>query len=65
VRSFLWRAILNDYVKQSLDKAMDASAKGITFHDLYSDPDAKRIWEESVAKLTPEFITSQSGDTLL
>lgn len=58
-----WRAILNDYVKQSLDKAMDASAKGITFRDLYSDPDAKRIWEESVAKLTPEFITSQSGDT--
>ena len=42
---------------------MDASAKGITFRDLYSDPDAKRIWEESVAKLTPEFITSQSGDT--
>ncbi len=58
-----WNAILNDYVKQSLDKAMDASAKGITFRDLYANPDAKKAWEDSVARLTPQFINAQAGDT--
>ncbi len=58
-----WLSVLNDYVKQSLDKAMDASAKGISFRDLYANPDAKKIWEDSVSKLTPEFITAQAGDS--
>lgn len=56
-----WIAVLNDYLKAPLDKAMDAAAKQADFRSLYGSPDAKRIWEEAVIALLPQFVEQQAG----
>lgn len=56
-----WKSILDTYLKQPLDKAMDASAKGADWRSLYSSPDAKASWEQTVVELAPKFVEQQAG----
>ncbi len=56
-----WKGILDTYLKQPLDKAMDAAAKGSDWRSLYSSPDAKAAWEQAVVELTPQFVEQQAG----
>ena len=57
-----WPQILESYVKQALDRSMDASAKGLSFRDLYANPDAKKQWEDAVSVMVPQVINGIAGD---
>jgi hypothetical protein len=56
-----WRNMLNVYLKQPLDKAMDAVSKKYGYKELYSDPAVKEKWEDEVGQLASEFIKDQAG----
>jgi hypothetical protein len=56
-----WDRLLNVYVKQPLDRAMDAAAKKYDWKQLYADPAIKQTWETEVADLASTFIEEQSG----
>jgi hypothetical protein len=56
-----WRTMLNVYLKQPLDKAMDAVSKKYGYKDLYSDPAIKERWEDEVGRLASQFIKDQAG----
>jgi hypothetical protein len=56
-----WLKMLNTYLKQPLDKAMDAVSKEYGYKQLYSDPKVKEDWESKVAALATQFIKDQSG----
>jgi hypothetical protein len=56
-----WRNMLNVYLKQPLDKAMDAVSKKYSYKELYSDPSVKEAWEEEVGSLASRFIKDQAG----
>ena len=56
-----WRNMLNVYLKQPLDKAMDAVSKKYGYKDLYSDPAVKEKWEDEVGRLASQFIRDQAG----
>jgi hypothetical protein len=56
-----WINMLNVYLKQPLEKAMDAVSKKYGYKELYSDPAVKEVWEDEVGKLASQFIRDQSG----
>jgi hypothetical protein len=51
-----WLEMLNTYIKQPLDRAMDAAAQEFTWKDLYNNPAVKTAWEKRVGQLAPEFV---------
>lgn len=56
-----WLKMLNAYLKQPLDRAMDAAALGFTARELWSSPDAKTAYENKVRELFPVFSAEQAG----
>ncbi len=57
-----WNTMLDTYLRQPLDRAMDAASQGVPYRDLYNSPEAKQAWEASVALLAPQFVKEQAGD---
>ncbi|WP_020578785.1 SPFH domain-containing protein [Actinopolymorpha alba] len=56
-----WTTMLNVYLRQPLDKAMDAASKKYGYKALYSDPAVKEKWEDEVGRLASQFIKDQAG----
>ncbi|MEV7008246.1 SPFH domain-containing protein [Streptosporangium sp. NPDC051022] len=56
-----WARMLGVYVKQPLDRAMDAAAKKYPWKDLFANPQVKQTWENEVAALASQFIKEQAG----
>lgn len=56
-----WRDMLNIYLKQPLEKAMDAVSKKYGYKALYSDPAVKEKWEDEIVTLASTFIKDQAG----
>ncbi len=56
-----WTRTLNTYVKQPLDKALDAASKQYGYKELYTDPEVKEKWEEEVARLAAIYVKDQAG----
>ena len=56
-----WSQMLGVYLKQPLDKAMDAVSKEYPYKELYSDPQVKEQWEDKVGQLVGQFINDQAG----
>ncbi len=56
-----WNRMLGVYVKQPLDRAMDAAAKKYPWKDLYANPQVKQAWENEVSGLASQFIKEQAG----
>ncbi|MER7361842.1 SPFH domain-containing protein [Nonomuraea wenchangensis] len=56
-----WNRLLGVYIGQPLDRAMDAAAKEYGWKDLFSNPQVKQQWEQSVAKYAAQFIQEQGG----
>ncbi|MFC3985484.1 SPFH domain-containing protein [Streptosporangium jomthongense] len=56
-----WARMLGVYVKQPLDRAMDAAAKKYPWKDLFANPQVKQTWENEVASLASQFIKEQAG----
>lgn len=56
-----WNRLLGVYIGQPLDRAMDAAAKEYGWKDLFSNPQIKQQWEQSVAKYAAQFIQEQGG----
>ncbi len=56
-----WARMLGAYVKQPLDRAVDAAAKKYPWKDLFANPQVKQAWENEVAALAAQFIKEQAG----
>lgn len=56
-----WRDMLRIYLKQPLEKAMDAVSKKYGYKALYSDPAVKEKWEDEISLLASQFIKDQAG----
>lgn len=56
-----WRQMLNTYLNQSLQRAMNEAAQGLTWKGLYNDPKTKKQWETEVTKLLPNYIKQAMG----
>jgi hypothetical protein len=56
-----WTRLLGVYIKQPLDRAMDAAAKKYDWKQLFADPAVKQAWETEVATLAQQFIKEQAG----
>jgi len=56
-----WVKMLNVYMKQPLDKAMDAVSKEYGYSELFTNPRVKEEWEDKVGKLVAQFAEDQSG----
>lgn len=56
-----WRDMLRIYLKQPLEKAMDAVSKKYGYKALYSDPEVKERWEDEISLLASTFIKDQAG----
>ncbi|WP_433542053.1 SPFH domain-containing protein (plasmid) [Streptosporangium sandarakinum] len=56
-----WARLLGVYIKQPLDRAMDAAAKKYDWKQLFADPAIKQAWETEVATLAQQFIKEQAG----
>jgi len=56
-----WISFLNVYLKQPLDKAMDAVSKEYGYRDLYSNPEVKEEWEAKVGALVAREVESLAG----
>lgn len=56
-----WVQMLNVYMKQPLDRAMDNAAQKLNWKDLYNNPDARAAWEDEVEKAITGFIQANGG----
>lgn len=56
-----WARLLGVYVKQPLDRAMDAAAKKYPWKDLYANPQVKQAWETEVAAMASQYVKEQAG----
>jgi hypothetical protein len=56
-----WRSMLNFYLKQPLDRALDAASQEFEWKKLFNDPNAKQQWEERVGALARQFIKETAG----
>ncbi len=57
-----WLKLLGVYIKQPLDRALDAASKEFEWKKLFSDPATKQQWEDRVKALFPQFIKEQGGE---
>jgi hypothetical protein len=55
-----WNAMLKDYVRQPVERALDAASKEYDWRNLYSGKD-KQAWETKVAALATQFVGEQAG----
>lgn len=56
-----WLKLLGVYIRQPLDRALDAASKEFDWKRLYTGAD-KQAWEERVRALIPQFIKEQGGE---
>lgn len=56
-----WDRMLNFYLKQPLDRALDAASQEFEWRKLFNDPTTKQKWEERVGTLTAQFIKETAG----
>lgn len=56
-----WNEMLTDYLKQPLDRAVDAAAKEYGWQQMFNDAEVKREWEDRVGDLTAEYIEDLGG----
>ncbi|MFI6510042.1 SPFH domain-containing protein [Streptosporangium sp. NPDC050855] len=56
-----WLKLLGVYVRQPLDRALDAASKEFEWKRLYTGVD-KQAWEERVRQLIPQFVKEQGGE---
>ncbi len=56
-----WRRMLNFYLKQPLDRALDAASQEFEWRRLFNDPNAKQQWEARVGQLARQFIKETAG----
>ena len=57
-----WNRMLGQYMKQPLEKALDAASKNYGYRELYTNPDVKEEWETSVSDLTKRYMLEQTGE---
>jgi len=57
-----WTRMLNFYLKQPLDRALDAASQEFEWRALFNDPNTKQRWEERVGELARQFIKETAGD---
>lgn len=57
-----WDELLSVYLKQPMDKAMDAVSKKYGYRELYSDPEVKEQWEAEVGRLVAAEVEALTGD---
>jgi len=57
-----WTRMLNFYLKQPLDRALDAASQEFEWRALFNDPNTKQRWEERVGQLARQFIKETAGD---
>jgi hypothetical protein len=56
-----WVDLLQDYIGQPLNRALDDATKSYSWRDLYTSADAKTEWEDEVGELTAQYIAEQGG----
>ena len=56
-----WVNMLNFYLKQPLDRALDAASQEFEWRKLFNDPNTKQQWEARVGELTRQFIKETAG----
>ncbi|MQA93570.1 MAG: hypothetical protein GEV11_02635 [Streptosporangiales bacterium] len=56
-----WQQMIGIYLKQPMDRAMDAASQRFPWKALYNDPETRQKWENEVGRLAPSFIREQSG----
>jgi regulator of protease activity HflC (stomatin/prohibitin superfamily) len=56
-----WNKMLGVYLRQPLDRAMDAAAKKHPWKDLYSNPTVKRAWETEVGTTVVQQVNTVAG----
>lgn len=56
-----WQEMLNTYIKDPVDRAVDDASLGYTWQQLSSDPTAKAAWEASALEKIPTVMRQQSG----
>lgn len=56
-----WLKLLGVYVRQPLDRALDAASKEFEWKRLYTGVD-KQAWEQRVRQLIPQFVKEQGGE---
>ncbi len=57
-----WTRMLNFYLKQPLDRALDAASQEFEWRALFNDPNTKQRWEARVGELARQFIKETAGD---
>jgi regulator of protease activity HflC (stomatin/prohibitin superfamily) len=57
-----WNRLLGQYMKQPLEKALDAASKQYGYRDLYTNPDVKEQWENQVSTLAKRYMLEQTGE---
>lgn len=56
-----WQRMILAYLKQPIDRAMEAIGKQYTWEQMYLDPAIKQAFETEVAKKAVEFVTASAG----
>lgn len=56
-----WKRMLAFYLKQPLDRALDAASQEYEWRKLFNDPATKQQWEKRVGELARQFIRETAG----
>lgn len=56
-----WAGILNTYLQQSLQRAVNDATQDLNWRELYNDPAIKMKWEESVKTKLPTYVRQAMG----
>ncbi|MFG2074593.1 SPFH domain-containing protein [Nonomuraea maritima] len=53
-----WTRMLQFYIGNSVERAMDEATLKYDWRDLYADPAKKAMWEQDMAKLTDQYVAA-------
>ncbi|PZG21132.1 SPFH domain-containing protein [Nonomuraea aridisoli] len=53
-----WTRMLQFYIGNSVERAMDEATLKYNWRDLYADPAKKALWEQDMAKLTNQYVAA-------
>ncbi|MEU8400065.1 SPFH domain-containing protein [Nonomuraea sp. NPDC048892] len=53
-----WTRMLQFYIGNSVERAMDEATLKYNWRELYSDPAKKALWEQDMSKLTNQYVSS-------
>lgn len=57
-----WRGMLDVYIKNVVDRALDNEALKYTWQELYSNTTTKAQWEKDVTAAIPNLVKAQAGE---